>query len=163
TARRRRPRPRPVYLDLAAAPRAGAGQAGPTGRAAGGGPVGGLQHGVLSRRSLRGPWARPALGQLVRFAARRRRSADGRWTGGAHWGSSGRGQGPAQSLVRLARRDSVNGRAPDYNLAPMRAPSLLFTQCLQNDFVKPVGRYDVVPNRLHVGFAEALRLMGEIP
>jgi len=43
------------------------------------------------------------------------------------------------------------------------APSLLFTQCLQNDFVKPVGRYDAVPNRLHVGFAEALRLMGEIP
>src|SRR5258706_2835168 len=43
------------------------------------------------------------------------------------------------------------------------SPSLLFTQCLQNDFVKPVGRYDAVPNRLHVGFAEALRLMGEIP
>ena len=43
------------------------------------------------------------------------------------------------------------------------SPSLLFTQCLQNDFVQPVGRYDVVPNRLHVGFAEALRLMGETP
>jgi nicotinamidase-related amidase len=42
-------------------------------------------------------------------------------------------------------------------------PSLLLTQCLQNDFVQPVGRYDVVPNRLHVGFAEALRLMGETP
>lgn len=45
----------------------------------------------------------------------------------------------------------------------MTAPALLFTQCLQNDFVKPVGRYDVAPNRLHVGYAEALRLMGEIP
>jgi protein-tyrosine phosphatase/nicotinamidase-related amidase len=45
----------------------------------------------------------------------------------------------------------------------MTVPALLFTQCLQNDFVKPVGRYDVVPNRLHVGFAEALRLMGETP
>jgi protein-tyrosine phosphatase/nicotinamidase-related amidase len=41
--------------------------------------------------------------------------------------------------------------------------SLLFTQCLQNDFVQPIGRYDVVPNRLHVGFAESLRLMGESP
>jgi protein-tyrosine phosphatase/nicotinamidase-related amidase len=45
----------------------------------------------------------------------------------------------------------------------MKASSLLFTQCLQNDFVQPLGRYDVVPNRLHVGFAEALRLMGEAP
>src|SRR5579859_1508942 len=51
----------------------------------------------------------------------------------------------------------------DYNPTPMAASSLLFTQCLQNDFVKPVGRYDVVPNRLHVGYAEALRLMGENP
>lgn len=42
-------------------------------------------------------------------------------------------------------------------------PALLFTQCLQNDFVQPIGRYDVVPNRLHVGYAEALRLMGEEP
>jgi protein-tyrosine phosphatase/nicotinamidase-related amidase len=45
----------------------------------------------------------------------------------------------------------------------MKAPAVLFTQCLQNDFVQPLGRYDVVPNRLHVGFAEALRLMGETP
>jgi len=43
------------------------------------------------------------------------------------------------------------------------APSLLLTQCLQNDFVKPIGRFEPVPNRLHVGFAEALRLMGENP
>jgi hypothetical protein len=39
----------------------------------------------------------------------------------------------------------------------MEAPSLLFRQCLQNDFGRPVGRYGAVPNRLHVGFAEALR------
>ncbi len=43
------------------------------------------------------------------------------------------------------------------------APSLLFTQCMQNDFVKPIGRYEPIPNQLHVGFAEALRLMGENP
>lgn len=42
-------------------------------------------------------------------------------------------------------------------------PSLLITQCLQNDFVKPIGRYDPIPNRLHVGFSEAQRLMGEKP
>ena len=41
--------------------------------------------------------------------------------------------------------------------------ALLFTQCLQNDFVKPIGRFEPLPNRLHVGYAEALRLMGEDP
>jgi protein-tyrosine phosphatase/nicotinamidase-related amidase len=40
---------------------------------------------------------------------------------------------------------------------------LLFTQCLQNDFVKPVGRHEPLPNRLHVGYSESLRLMGENP
>ncbi|MFT5051795.1 MAG: protein-tyrosine phosphatase/nicotinamidase-related amidase [Chlamydiales bacterium] len=42
-------------------------------------------------------------------------------------------------------------------------PSLLLTQCLQNDFVKPVGRFEPLPNRLHVGYSEALRLMGANP
>lgn len=41
--------------------------------------------------------------------------------------------------------------------------SLLITQCLQNDFVKPIGRYDPLPNLLHVGHEEARRLMGEDP
>ncbi len=41
--------------------------------------------------------------------------------------------------------------------------SLLITQCLQNDFVKPIGRFDPIPNKLHVGHAEALRLLGETP
>ena len=41
--------------------------------------------------------------------------------------------------------------------------SLLITQCLQNDFAQPIGRFDPIPNRLHVGFHEALRLMGESP
>ena len=41
--------------------------------------------------------------------------------------------------------------------------SILITQCLQNDFVKPIGRFDPLPNRLHVGYAEALRLLGENP
>lgn len=43
------------------------------------------------------------------------------------------------------------------------ATSLLITQCLQNDFVKPIGRYEAIPNQLHVGHAEALRLLGETP
>lgn len=42
-------------------------------------------------------------------------------------------------------------------------PALLLTQCLQNDFVKPIARYEPIPNRLHVGHAESLRLMGENP
>ncbi len=41
--------------------------------------------------------------------------------------------------------------------------ALLITQCLQNDFVQPLGRYDELPNTLHVGHDEALRLMGPDP
>jgi protein-tyrosine phosphatase/nicotinamidase-related amidase len=41
--------------------------------------------------------------------------------------------------------------------------SILITQCLQNDFVRPIGRHDKLPNLLHVGFDEAQRLMGEDP
>ncbi len=40
---------------------------------------------------------------------------------------------------------------------------LLVTQCLQNDFVQPIGRFDTMPNLLHVGSEEAARLMGETP
>jgi nicotinamidase-related amidase len=42
-------------------------------------------------------------------------------------------------------------------------PALLITQCLQNDFVKAIGRFDPIPNKLHVGFSEAQRLLGEDP
>lgn len=45
----------------------------------------------------------------------------------------------------------------------MKTPSLLITQCLQNDFVKRVGRYEPLPNLLHVGSDEARRLLGEDP
>jgi nicotinamidase-related amidase len=41
--------------------------------------------------------------------------------------------------------------------------SILITQCLQNDFVKPIGRHDPLPNLLHIGHDEARRLMGETP
>lgn len=41
--------------------------------------------------------------------------------------------------------------------------SLLFTQCLQHDFVRPLERFEAMPNLLHVGFSEAQRLMGEVP
>ncbi len=40
---------------------------------------------------------------------------------------------------------------------------LLVTQCLQRDFVGPLAPQDPLPNRLHVGHAEALRLMGHDP
>jgi protein-tyrosine phosphatase/nicotinamidase-related amidase len=43
------------------------------------------------------------------------------------------------------------------------AKSVLITQCLQNDFVKPIGKYDPVPNLLHVGYEESKRLMGLNP
>jgi nicotinamidase-related amidase/aminoglycoside phosphotransferase (APT) family kinase protein len=42
-------------------------------------------------------------------------------------------------------------------------PSVLITQCLQRDFVEPIGPHDPLPNKLHVGHAEALRLVGADP
>ncbi len=41
--------------------------------------------------------------------------------------------------------------------------ALLITQCLQNDFVRPVGRHESLPNLLHVGHEESRRLMGPDP
>ena len=41
--------------------------------------------------------------------------------------------------------------------------AILITQCLQNDFVKPIGKYDPLPNLNHVGYEESVRLMGLNP
>ncbi|MFO1525153.1 MAG: dual specificity protein phosphatase family protein [Turneriella sp.] len=38
---------------------------------------------------------------------------------------------------------------------------ILITQCLQNDFVRLLEKYDPLPNYLHVGYDEAKRLNGE--
>ena len=43
------------------------------------------------------------------------------------------------------------------------AHSLLVTQCLQNDFVRPLPRFAELPNQLHIGHAEARRLLGDDP
>ena len=43
----------------------------------------------------------------------------------------------------------------------MPATAVLITQCMQCDFVAPIGRYDPLPNLLHIGFEEARRLMGD--
>jgi protein-tyrosine phosphatase/nicotinamidase-related amidase len=43
------------------------------------------------------------------------------------------------------------------------ARALLLTECLQNDFVAPVGPHDPLPNALHVGHDEARRLLGPEP
>ncbi|MEW5725080.1 MAG: isochorismatase, partial [Thermodesulfobacteriota bacterium] len=42
-------------------------------------------------------------------------------------------------------------------------PAILITECLQNDFVKPLSAGEPLPNLLHVGSEEARRLMGENP
>ena len=42
-------------------------------------------------------------------------------------------------------------------------PSILITQCLQNDFVKLIGPHEPLPNKLHIGFDEVSRLIGERP
>lgn len=39
--------------------------------------------------------------------------------------------------------------------------SILITQCLQNDFVRLLDKFDPLPNYLHVGYDEAQRLNGE--
>ncbi len=41
--------------------------------------------------------------------------------------------------------------------------SILITDCLQNDFAGPVGRFEGLPNALHVGHDESLRLLGRNP
>ena len=41
--------------------------------------------------------------------------------------------------------------------------AILFTQCLQNDYVKPIGKYDPLPNLVHIGYEESVRLMGLTP
>jgi protein-tyrosine phosphatase/nicotinamidase-related amidase len=41
--------------------------------------------------------------------------------------------------------------------------TVLITQCLQRDFVDPIGPYDPLPNLLHVGYDEADRLLGSEP
>jgi protein-tyrosine phosphatase/nicotinamidase-related amidase len=44
-----------------------------------------------------------------------------------------------------------------------RMATVLITQCLQRDFVDPIGPHDPLPNLLHVGYSEANRLMGSEP
>jgi hypothetical protein len=41
--------------------------------------------------------------------------------------------------------------------------TVLITQCLQRDFVDPIGPHDPLPNLLHVGYSEADRLLGSEP
>src|SRR5215470_17513511 len=41
--------------------------------------------------------------------------------------------------------------------------TVLITQCLQRDFVDPLGAHDPLPNLLHVGYSEAARLLGPEP
>jgi len=42
-------------------------------------------------------------------------------------------------------------------------PSVLITDCLQHDFAGPIGRFDTLPNALHVGHDESRRLLGPVP
>src|SRR5262244_3518121 len=41
--------------------------------------------------------------------------------------------------------------------------TVLITQCLQRDFVDPIGPHDPLPNLLHVGYSESTRLLGPEP
>jgi nicotinamidase-related amidase/aminoglycoside phosphotransferase (APT) family kinase protein len=48
-------------------------------------------------------------------------------------------------------------------LATSKMTTVLITQCLQRDFVDPIGPHDPLPNLLHVGYSEAARLLGPEP
>ena len=37
--------------------------------------------------------------------------------------------------------------------------SILITQCLQNDFTKLIGKFESIPNLLHIGYDEARRIL----
>ena len=39
--------------------------------------------------------------------------------------------------------------------------SILITQCLQNDFTKLIGKFESIPNLLHIGYDEARRILSE--
>jgi hypothetical protein len=41
--------------------------------------------------------------------------------------------------------------------------SILITDCLQYDFIGPIDRFSGLPNGLHVGHDESLRLLGANP
>jgi len=41
--------------------------------------------------------------------------------------------------------------------------SLLFCQCLQNDFIAPLAEGEAPPNKLHIGWEEAARIVGRDP
>jgi len=43
------------------------------------------------------------------------------------------------------------------------APSLLFCLCLQNDFIAPVKRGEKLPNKMHIGWSESVRIVGPDP
>lgn len=52
---------------------------------------------------------------------------------------------------------------PEPSSARPAARAILISDCLQHDFVGAVGRFDALPNALHVGHDEALRLLGPDP
>lgn len=49
------------------------------------------------------------------------------------------------------------------NIQMAVVPSILITDCLQNDFVGPVDKFGGIPNALHIGHDESLRLLSENP
>lgn len=51
--------------------------------------------------------------------------------------------------------------SPSSSASPAPAPAILFTQCIQNDFVQLLDKYEPLPNLLHVGYEESKRLLGE--
>ncbi len=77
-------------------------------------------------------------------------------------------QAAGLSAGELSQVETIAFR-PDASTAlasgsPRTAPrSLLFCQCLQNDFVAPLREGEPPPNKLHIGWEEATRIVGPDP
>ncbi len=104
-----------------------------------------------ARRPIR--WAMAALqpAQFPADAVDRRRDRRG-----SEPSDAGCGEVAAMgATIRLAHR-------AEWERAMSTHHAVLMTQCLQSDFIATLGLHDPLPNALHVGAEESLRLMGAV-
>ncbi|WP_437185385.1 isochorismatase family protein [Planctomicrobium sp. SH668] len=88
----------------------------------------------------------------------------------------------ARPRKKLQRDDVASFRTDDQSSSPLNrtthsqsnehgqttissatSRSLLICKCLQNDFIGPIKENDPLPNKLHIGRQESLRIVGEDP
>jgi protein-tyrosine phosphatase/nicotinamidase-related amidase len=70
---------------------------------------------------------------------------------------------PDEVIISGAYPRPASSRGLGFFLVTSDMTTVLITQCLQRDFVDPIGPHDPLPNLLHVGYSEAARLLGPEP